>query len=256
MRRRHQTRTIVAIAAMTAAVALALAGLTASAAPAKGGANGFKVAKFKVEVKGVQKMVQQYHHLAENECDIDNFSSGSEKIVFETLRPVVITASYSPAFENPMFFTNSKVLGIPTRATVKRSYTSRIHGPAKPCEENGGGVETVLQPDCGTKRIEPYVVQLQYADAKKGQLIVTGDTGAEDPFERCAGAGEDTFPFLLGQKGASGKQLIHAELPQRDLFDPGFQKWISLAEGSRKTRYADHWIKTDIQWDVSFTRLK
>ena len=250
---RGLTRTVAGMAAITLAVALALAGLTASADAAPNAANGFKIAKFKVEVKGEQKMVQQYHHLAENSCDIDNFSSGSETIIFETPRPVVITASYSPSFDNPMFFTNAKVLGIPTKARVKRSFTNRVHGPAVPCEENGGGVENVLAPDCGTKRIEPYVVQLQYADTKKGELILTGDTGVEDPFERCAGAGEMSFPFLLTEKG---KKYIHADLPQKDLFDPGFQKWISLASGSRKIRYTDSWVKTEIDWDVSFTRLK
>ncbi|MGE0067069.1 MAG: hypothetical protein AB7T48_06910, partial [Solirubrobacterales bacterium] len=136
----EMTRTDKLIAAGLALCALAAA-MIALAAPADAATytNGFKLSKFKVEVKGWQKMVQQNTHAAENECDVDNYSSGSEKVTFATTKPIYVTAAYMKGQQNPEFF-SGRQLAIPTRAVVKRSYTPRISfaGPTDGCEANGG----------------------------------------------------------------------------------------------------------------------
>lgn len=215
--------------------------------------NGYKLSRFKVEVKGWQTMVMQYTDQAENECDIENYSSGSEKVTFRTKKPIVISASYFPGSRNPEFFAGKR-LAIPTKATVKRSYTPRI-SQAKVCEDNGGGVENVLQPDCGTKTVDPFTVKLEYPESKdRDKLLLTTYDDKGDPFERCPGAGPDSFPYLTVEN--DNGTWIGAELSQKELFDPKFQKWISIAQGSEKYTYGDFWSKTKIHWEVSFTRLK
>lgn len=49
---------------------------------------------------------------------------------------------------------------------------------------------------------------------------------------------------------------IGAKLSQDELFDPQFQKWISLANGTKEEAVGDFWFRTKIHWAVSFTRLK
>ncbi len=237
--------------ALCAAVAAALA-LAAPAGAATYG-NGYKLSKFKVEVKGWQKMVQQRHHLAEDECDISDFTGGSEKFSFATQRPIYLVASHLKGQQNPEFF-STKQIAIPTKAKVTRSYTPRITVPAVPCEDNGGGVETTYKPDCGTKTVMPFEVRLQYADRRKGALLLSSYHSVEDPFERCPGSAYMSFPNLLVEKAR--QKFIYADLSQDELFDPNFRKWISIAEGTRKERSGDHWVTTTVHWEVSFTRLK
>jgi hypothetical protein len=245
------------LVALGLALCAAVMATLALSAPANAGtySNGFKLSKFKVEIKGWQKTVLQHHKQAENECDFDDFSSGSEKVTFATPKPIYLTASYMKGQQNPSFFATKQV-AIPTKAVIKRSYSPRIHGPAVPCEENGGGVDTTYQPDCGTKTVNPYEVQLQYAESKKNALLLSGYYG-DDPFERCSGAGGSmNFPNLLVEKNGKRGNFIYAELSQDELFDPQFQKWISIAEGTRKETYGTSWAKTTVHWEVSFTRLK
>lgn len=245
----RRTDGIVVTVCALALAALALAG----PAHANTYGNGFQMAKFKVEVKGVQTMVQQHQKLAADECDYSDFSSGSEEVVFRTTKPTYVTATYMPGMDNPEFLAGRQ-LGIPTRARVKRNWSPRVHGPAVPCEENGGGVETAYQPDCGTRTVQPYEVRLQYAREGSGGLLLSGN-GDDDPFERCPGASFMGFPWLLIENQQS-RDWIVAELTQKELFDPGFRKWISIAEGTRKEREETHWVKTHIRWEVSFTRLR
>jgi hypothetical protein len=244
---------LIALGLALCAAAMAALALSAPAEAATYG-NGFKLAKFKVEVKGWQKMVQQSTHAPENECDISDFSSGSEKFSFATSKPYYVIASYMKGQDNPEFF-SARQLAIPTVAVVKRSYTPRISGPAVPCEDNGGGVETVTQPDCGTRTVKPFEVRLQYGEQNTKGLVLSSYHSVEDPFEHCNGAGYMTFPNLLVERNGKDK-FVYAELTQDELFDPKFQKWISIAEGTRKERSADYWVKTTVHWEVSFTRLK
>jgi hypothetical protein len=243
------------IAVGLALCAIVAIGAAASPAGAATYGNGFQLSRFKVEIKGTQTMVQQRTHEAVDECDIDDHSSGAEKVSFHTTKPIYITASHMRGEFNPEFF-SGRQLAIPTKATVRRSYTTRIAQPAVPCEENGGGVETVAQPDCGTKVVQPFEVRLQYARERKDALLLSS-YGAEDPFERCPGATYSmSFPQLLVEKTGARGNYIYADLSQDELFDPEFQKWISIADGTRKAQDADGWVKTDVHWEVSFTRLK
>lgn len=242
---------VVAICAAALAVLL-----LAGPAHAATYSNGFQMSRFKVEVKGVQTTVQQYTKEAVDECDFDDHSSGSEKVVFRTTKPVYLTAMHMKGERNPEFF-GGKQLSIPTKAVVKRSYTPRISRAAKACEDNGGGVANETKPDCGTKVVQPFEVRLQYAREKKDALLLSSASDAH-PYEECPSGGGYgmSFPSLLLENSGARGNYIYADLSQDELFDPKFQKWISIARGSRKEVDESHWVKTEIEWDVSFTRLK
>ncbi len=246
------------LVAVGLALCAAVAAVLALAAPANADtySNGYKLARFKVELKGWQKSVQQHTHAAENECDADDFSSGSESIVFRS-KPVVINASYFPGQHNPEFF-SGKRLGIRTVAKLERSYTPRISypSPTANCGENGGGVENVQLPDCGSRTLKPFDVKLGWGIGKRDEdtLVLNTDYSGEEPYERCPGLPEGGFPFLIVFNAKN--DYIGAQISQKELFDPKFQKWISIANGSRKERSGDYWYKTTLHWEISFTRLK
>jgi hypothetical protein len=232
-----------------------LALLVPFAADAAAAGRGFEPQKFKVEIKGVQKMVQQRTHAAEGECDVSDFSSGSEKIVFKT-KPIVILAAHAPGQFNPFLLSKSEVGGgIPATARITRSYTPRISSPegGPKCGENGGGSEgEELKPDCGTRTVTPWILRFDYSEEHHDKVKLGADEG-EDPFEDCPGAGTLSFPFLLDED--SNEQGIYAELSQDELFDKSIGKWITIGKGSRKYQGDDYWSKATVEWDASFTRI-
>lgn len=245
---------IATVLALCAAVAVA--GAAASPAGAENYANGFQEARFKVEIKGYQNAVWHNTKEAANECDTSDHSFGRERVTFETTKPIYITAIHSPGEFNPQLF-GGRQLGIPTVAKVQRSFTPAITAPAKACEDNGGadpgGEET--KPDCGTRTVKPWKLNLQYAEAKKNALLLSGN-GEQDPYKNCPGNSVNGFPWLLVEKSGHVGNYIYADLSQDELFDPKFQKWISIANGTAKNSGSTWWSKTDVHWEVSFTRLK
>jgi hypothetical protein len=213
-----------------------------------------EVAHFKVEIKGVQQMYLQRDHDPEGPCDVSDTSSGSEKLVFKT-KPIVITSVHVPGVFNPSFVAASTPDGIPATAKVTRNYTTRISGGTGPgCGENdGNGTSEELKPDCGTKTVSPFHVDLDYSPDEKSKLTLLAGVD-DDPFQECPGVGGLSFPELIFEK-TNGK-LIAADVSQDQLFDPEFGKWIALASGTKKITEKDWWAKSTIHWDVSFTRLK
>lgn len=247
-----RTDKLVAIAlAFCAALAVAVA--FAGEADAATSGNGFQVAKFKIEIEGTQNSVYHRTVEAEDECGVSDHSFGREKVSFHTTKPIYVDATHMPGEFNPQMFAPGQ-LGIPTTAKVQRSYTPVITGPAKACEENGGGAEA-SKPDCGTRIVKPWNLNLQYARNKKDALLLTGNSD-EDPYVDCPGDGIASFPELLVERSGYQGDYIYAEVSQDELFDPKFQKWIAIGHGSAKNSGSTWWSKTEITYSISFTRLK
>jgi hypothetical protein len=222
-----------------------------------GGASGatptrFQEARFRIEIKGVQKTVQQHTHLAEETCDLTDISSGSERVVFRT-RPIVITALHAPGEFNPSLLASATPQGIPATATVTRSYTPRITLPGDPeCGQNGGG-SAETKPDCGTRKVGDWRLDLEYDEEQKNGVFLAADEGP-DLFAECPPAGGMlAFPFL-DTTTTSGK-TITAQISQDELFDAGIGKWVAIAKGSRRYEGQGYWAKATVEWDVSFTRI-
>jgi hypothetical protein len=253
---------VAALGLALGATMMAIAALGAGSAAATGtvSGNGYKVAEFLVEIEGTQIATLHRTLEAEGPCDTSDFSIGRERLTFHTEKPLVVTAFDTPGGGfNPEFFAGRQ-LHIPTVATVERSYTP-VWGapPTNPaCGENGGadsGYEPP-KPDCGTRHTD-FPVNLQYGRKNHRGLLLSSALLDEKLFEECPQtAALASFPWLLVEKGAKRGNYIYADLSQKELFDPDFQKWISLASGSQKRTEAHSWTKTSIHWSVSFTRLK
>lgn len=253
----------IALGLALGAIALGIAALGAGPAGAvpTTSANGYKMATFLVEVEGTQDAEMHLSREPEGPCGWSDHSLGREHLSFHTRHPVEINAYDLPGGGfNPEFF-SGKQLYIPTVATLTRSFTPQIQSfRTAACEEDNGGPDggevEQPKPDCGTRQID-FPVKLQYSRTKHDGLLLSSATTDETVFEECPQtASIESFPWLLVEKGAGHGNYITADLSQKNLFDPDFQKWISLANGSKKRVRADEWHKTSIHWSVSFTRLK
>jgi hypothetical protein len=99
----------------------------------------------------------------------------------------------------------------------------RATTPTNPsCGENDGtGDSEELKPDCGTKTVTKWPLELLYDEDEKNAIIL-GSGNGEDPFENCPRAGGTlSFPY----------------------------------KGSTKYVGDDFTTKDKLEWDVSFTRL-
>ncbi|MBS1678726.1 MAG: hypothetical protein JST08_15220 [Actinobacteria bacterium] len=251
-----RTDKAIALALLLGVITAAIAALGAGPAGAAEYTTGFKTAKFKVEVKGTQDSELHLSREAEGPCGVSDFSIGREHLTFHTTKPVVITAIDTPGGGfNPEFFAGRR-LAIPTAATVDRSFTPVISAPHDPeCGENGGadpGSEPT-RPDCGRRKVK-FPVNLQYGRNNHDGLLLSSGLTDERFYNECPSpASIESFPWLLVEDTAG--KYIYAQLTQKELFDPNYRKWISIARGSRKVTSSNEWRKTTIRWEVSFTRL-
>lgn len=246
-------REAIALGLVLGAVAILIAA-AADGAGALTAANGFKAAKFRVEVKGTQRARLIDTHEASGECDSGDFSTGTEKLTFHTAKPVIITAFDPPGGGlDPEIFAGRR-LGIPTVATLERSFTPKIVGPADPACARNGGEATDDRPDCGRRRLR-FPVVLQYSEEAQDGLVLSSAVSEETLYKRCPSpAPTEAFPFLLGKEKA-GRPIV-ATLPAKDLFHPRFKQWISIADGTGEAIPEEEWHETKLHWEVSFTRIK
>ena len=253
---------VIALGLALGAIVMGIAALgagSAAAAPTTS-TNGYKMATFLVEVEGTQDAEMHLSREPEGPCGISDHSIGREHLSFHTKHPVEITAFDTPGGGfNPEFF-SGKQLYIPTVATLTRSFTPLIQSfRTAECTEDNGGADPGAEetnPDCGTRHVD-FPVKLQYSRTKHDGLLLSSGSTDETVFQECPQtASIESFPWLLVEKGAREGNYITAQLSQKDLFDPDFRKWISLANGSKKRTSAHEWHKTTIHWSVSFTRLK
>ncbi len=236
----------------TIALALYALLLALAAVPAGAVAPRYKITHFKVEVKGIQRTTQTFHHQPEDPCDISDNSTITEKVVFQST-PRLMTFYDAPGEVNPIVLPD-KAGKWPTRATVTRHFTPRVVAPAPSpaCGENDGESAPTVY-DCGTKKVSDWHVELKYDARRKGGLHLFGGE-ADEPFANClAPAGDLGFPFLILED--TNEKPILAELPADEVFDPGIGKLIALAHGTQRVTEPDISAKVSIEWDVSLTRV-
>ncbi|MGD9736881.1 MAG: hypothetical protein AB7V58_14945 [Solirubrobacterales bacterium] len=249
-----RTDKLIALAlAFCAAIAVALAASAGKADAAQPDYSNFKIAEFKIEIEGEQKTTWHRTLDAPDECSTGDHSFGREILHFETKQPIYLTATHMPGEFNPMMFSTKGQIEFPTIAKVERNFTPLISGPARQCEDNGGGAE-VTPPDCGTKTVKNWAVNLQYAQKKKNALLLSGKS-MEDPYVNCPGDSLDTFPWLIVERSGHRGNYIYAEVTQDELFDPNFQKWIAIGHGVAKDSTKTEWSSTEITYSISFKRI-
>jgi hypothetical protein len=239
--------------ACCAAIAAVLAVSAGKAEAAQPDYSKFKIAEFKIEIEGEQKTTWHRTLDAPDECSTGDHSFGREILHFETKEPIYLTATHMPGEFNPQMFSKGQI-EFPALAKVERNFTPVISGPARQCEDNGGGAE-VTPPDCGTKTVKNWGVDLQYAQKKKNALLLSGKSSSEDPYVNCPGNSLSSFPWLIVEKSGHKGNYIYAEVTQDELFDPNFQKWIAIGHGVAKDSTKTEWSKTEITYSVSFKRI-
>ena len=240
------------LAAIAAALTLSLA--LAGGAAATPSYEGFKMAKFKVEIEGRSNTSWKNNLDAANDCESSDHSYGGERLSFATKKPFVITATYFPDDLNPDIFSGSSSLGVPVVARVNRRNPPAVPSAARHSEDNGGGAEPV-RPDCGPRVVPKWHVELEFSDEKRNGLQLHSDNSAKDLYEHCPTLGF-TYPFLLDVTDARTEEPLFADLSPDDLFNPKLQKWITIGDGIYGEDDPAYSYVTQVHWTVSFTRLR
>jgi len=231
---------------IAAALAIALLAYAASAAQA---ADEYRQAKFKAEVKGVQTYLGEYHHSPFDSCDPAIDSVTNEKIKFKSKKSVPFWVTELPESKTLVLSSGQRALKFPTMASVTRSHSYSAGSVAPTCPDNGGGVNNVTEPDCGTKKV-PLALSVDYYKANHVELQPESNN-VEDPFEMC---GSGKFPYLLNGDKFGKRQ--DAELPVDEVFDTKIGKLITIGSGNEGIVGPETIDETKIRWELSLTRVK
>jgi hypothetical protein len=243
-----------AIAVLLGVVALALLGGQGAAAAGSAGDPfaAYDQERFRVTIKGFQKMVDQNSHPGgEDECDASDFSSGSERVFFRSTKPIVVRAIDIPSYRNPYLVTGRTSPVLPTRATVKRSFTPRIGPTPAWCGGTGGGQQ--IPPDCGTRTITPWRIGISYS-FDRARRILASSKWIADGYRNCRG-NAGAFPYLLDESGPS-RRPVFAEIPKHEIFDPSIGKIITIARGHYRHRIPGYFYDTTVRWELTFERIR
>jgi hypothetical protein len=243
-----------ALAVLLGVVAMALfAGQGAATAGTTDPFASYDQERFRVTIKGWQKMVQQNSHPGgEDDCDASDYSSGSERLFFRSTRPVLVRAIDLPGSRNPYLVTGrGRPVKLPTRASVRRSFTSRIGPTPTWCGGTGGG--QTIPPDCGTRTLAPWKIGITYSYNRRDRVQASSAWMA-DEYRNCRG-NAGAFPYLLDESGAD-RRPVFAEVPKREIFDGSIGKIITIARGHYRHRIPGYFYDTTVRWELTFERIR
>ena len=243
-----------ATAILLGVVALALfggQGTSASGATSDPYAS-YDQARFRVTIKGYQKMIQQSSHLGESDCDADDFSSGKETLFFRSTKPIVVRAIDVPSYKNPFLVRGTRgPVRLPTRAKITRSFTPRIGPTPQWCGGTGGG--QTIPPDCGTRTFSPWRIEVAY-DFLKARRITAAEVNLPQLYRNCQGSA-GAFPYLLAEKGPR-RAPVFAEIPKSEIFDGSIGKIITIARGHYRHKVEGYFYDTTVRWELTFERIR
>jgi hypothetical protein len=234
----------------TALACLALAGATVAAAPAAEAKPGFgfKSAKFRIAVDGVQTTAWKTDHpIGTAACDVGYKGEGTEVVRFAS-KPLTVTAT-SYGVGEPRFQAGKKfgaVLEMPGKVTRRSDF--KLWG--NPCTDGDGrGGKAPVPPDCGQRKVT-VDGEVKFVG---GRLLV--DRPASDflplpPYRNCHVEGT-AFPELLWR---GGKNAVGKPLSARKLF--AGRKARAITVGRRDVyQDAEDWHETTLKYTVTLTRI-
>ena len=234
---------------MTTLACLVLAGGALAVPPAQAKTGfGFKTAKFRIQVHGVQTTAwKSEHQIGTAGCEVGHKGDGTEVVRFAS-KPIVATAtSYSA--DDPSFRVGNKlgaVLEMPGRVTRHSNYKLW----ANPCTDGDGrGGRTPPPPDCGQRSIT-VDGEVKF---NRGRLMVDDPSDLVIPlpvFRNCMVDGT-AFPGMLWR---AGKNAIGKPLTGRQLFRGSRTRTITVG---RRDVYqdAERWHETTLTYTVTLTRI-
>jgi hypothetical protein len=231
--------------------AAALAVLAVGAGPAQAAKNpfGYKTAKFKVEVEGVQTNAWNHQHTLQFECDSNSKGEGTEVVRFHS-KPKTLTI-FKFGDSAPIAMNNPKKPGadIDLIAKITRRGTMDNWGGKICAYGNGDGGETPPAPDCGTKTGTLFT-DLKFPSSPKNRVMLEQSLVVPlGPFRNCPG--NRGWPGFLDR--ASGKDVTQ-KLSSAELFGTD-KKHIVILTGRDTQKDAENWSETTIRYSISLTRI-
>ena len=230
-----------------ACLALAVGALAVPAGQAKTGF-GFKTAKFRIQVEGVQTTAwKSEHQIGTGACEVGHKGDGTEVVRFASKPIVAVATSYSA--EDPSFRVG-KTFGAVLEMRGKTTRHSNFKLWANPCTDGDGrGGKTPPPPDCGQRSVT-VVGEVKF---NRGRLMVDDSSDLVVPlpvFQNCMVDGT-AFPDMLWR---GGKNAIGKPLAGRQLF--GGPKIRTITVGRRDVyRDAERWHETTLRYTVTLTRI-
>lgn len=235
--------------ACLAAAAAAVGGTVALPAAAGAKGFGFKQAKYRIEISGVQTTAWKVDSPIKFDCDVGSKGDATEVVRFSTPSFAATVTSYDKA--NPTFMIGRK-FGAERRFNAKVTRRSNFkQWTVKACADGDGtGGQAPPAPDCGQKNLLFYA-QLRFS---QGRLMI--DDGDDDllvpmPGYRNCVIGGTAFPNFLWR---GGKHAVGKPLTGPQLFRGPQQRTITVG---RRDVYqdAERWHETTIRYTVTLTRL-
>jgi hypothetical protein len=233
--------------ASLACLALAAGAVAAGSADAK--PFGFKTAKFRIEVSGVQTTAWKVDQPTSNgTCEVGYKGNGTEVVRFASKKPLVATAtSYSasdPSFRVGKQF--NAILSMPGKVTRHSDFSMW----GTDCTDGDGkGGKTPDPPDCGQKKTT-VDGEVKF---ENGRLMVDdppSDLFVPLPLFRNCHVEGTAFPDLLWRTGGNA---IGKPLSGRKLFS---RKSRTITVGRRDVYQDAHaWHETTLKYTVSLTRV-
>jgi hypothetical protein len=226
------------------------AGVVAAApAQAKTPVFGFKQAKFRAEVSGVQTTAWKAHHEIQNTCDSGYKGDGTEVIRFTGKPFRTEVTSYDKT--NPSFRTG-RTFGAPLHWNAKVTRRSNLTkwDSGTPCSYGDGkGGTQPPAPDCGQRTLGVYA-ELRFYE---GRLLVDDQDDGLVPlpgYRNCDVWGT-AYPQMLWR---GGNNAVGKPLTAKQLWSGPKERVIKV--GRREVHQdADSWYETTITYTIKLTRI-
>jgi hypothetical protein len=235
-------------------VAALVLGSAALAASLPGPSRSFFLAHFKATIKGEQRTTWTKHHVANpssNACDYaDVNGSGSQLVTFKSRAVNVVQvvgtgggkAGFLPAGGRGP---SSDLLIVNGSRTRSGTLTPVAVAPNPGC---GGGEGLRLSPDCGTKELGNWGLDLAYerSDEIALELGEIRPLGGAFEFMDCPLEGPDAF----------GTLPVETTLPVAMLRSRKHRKIIVIANNTKEKHEADGDWTTKLHWQLTLRRAR
>ena len=246
-------KTIALGLALLATVAMASA-LAAPAGAATYG-NGFKVAKFKVEIKGWQNIVQHRSARGRRRVRRQRPLLRPRADHLPDHKPIYITASHMPGEFNPQLFGGPQ-LGIPARAKVQRSFTPVIAAARRSRAKTTAAAPKRPNPTAAPRSSSSGASTCSSAGRKR-TACCSAATATRTRSSAAPARASPASPGCWSKAPATRASTSTPTSPRTSCSIPSSRSGSRSPTARRpKDGGSTWWTKTDVHWEVSFTRLK
>jgi hypothetical protein len=232
-------------------------GSAALAASLPGPPRSFFLAHFKASIRGEQKTTWTEHHVANpsaNPCDYADINgSGSQVVTFKSRTVNVVQvvgsgngkAGFLPAHGRERHGLPSDLLVVNGSRRRFGMLTATVVAPNPGC--GGGREQPTESPDCGTKELGNWGLDLAYERSNEIALVTGGIRPLGGPLEfmDCPLEGPDAFGTLPAE----------TTLPVAMLRGRKLRKIIVIGTKAKEKHEADGDWTTKLHWELTLRRV-